>query len=204
MNLVAIMGSPRKNGATAKLVDRAIEGVCDRVPDAEVKLVHLIDLDLRHCRNCLTCRDTKTEPGVDFAPCVIDDEMTALLPSIAAADLLLLATPVHMASATGLMTMFLERLCWTFAAPLGSILFIGGIPEPRAARKRRLATIVTSGSIPPLLRFACDDATGQMKELGDIALRAKHVGGLYAGAVATRGVERYLPKAFDLGRKLAG
>ncbi len=43
MNLVAIIGSPRKGKATDTLVDKTIAGVLKKSPDATVKKIYLID-----------------------------------------------------------------------------------------------------------------------------------------------------------------
>jgi hypothetical protein len=201
MNLLAIVGSPRKRKATDTLVDRAIEGFRDGAPDASIRKVHLLDEDIRHCRNCLTCRDSETDGP--YAPCTIHDDMDALREDLHASDALIFGTPVHMGYATGLMTVFLERIIWTFGEPTGRVLTIPKIPRPRETKPRRAITIVTSGLVPPIFRRLCDRATAQIREITNI-LTAKSVGDLYAGDIERRGVERYLEKAFRLGRKLAG
>ena len=54
MNVLAIVGSPRKGKATDTLVDKAIEGVKSKDPDCSVKKINLIEHDIRFCKNCLT------------------------------------------------------------------------------------------------------------------------------------------------------
>jgi len=76
MNLLAIVGSPRKGKATDTLVDRAIAGVRSASPDCRVKKLHLADCDIQYCKNCLTCRDSRTK--APFARCVIRDDMDAV------------------------------------------------------------------------------------------------------------------------------
>ena len=51
MNLLAIVGSPRKGKATDTLVDRAIEGARSKAPDCHVKKLHLIDHDIHQVKN---------------------------------------------------------------------------------------------------------------------------------------------------------
>jgi uncharacterized protein len=54
--------------------------------------------------------------------------MDSIKETILQSDRLILGTPVHMGSATGLMMCFLERICWIFAKPERKILTIQGCP----------------------------------------------------------------------------
>lgn len=200
MNVLAIVGSPRKGKSTDLLVDKAIEGVRSKTSDSDVKKLYLIDYDIQHCRNCLTCRESKTsEP---FAPCVIKDDMAGIYEDVLNSDTLIFGTPVHMGYATALTLAFLERICWTFAKPEKSYLTVRGCPLPRSGKKRKSITIVTSGTVPPLYRRFCDQAAPLIRGVIKDSLNAKTVGDLYAGDIEHRGVDRYFEKAFKLGTKL--
>ena len=200
MNLLAIVGSPRKGQATDTLVDKAIQGVETGHPDAAVTKVNLADLHILHCKNCLTCRDADTD--APFSPCVIKDGMTLLYQEILKADALILGTPVHSGYPTALMMMFLERITWTFAKPEKRYLTIKGCPTPRSDKQRKAIIIVTSGIIPPLYRRFCDWATACIRGVVKDSLNAKTVGDLYAGDIEHRGAVTYFDRAFDLGQKL--
>jgi NAD(P)H-dependent FMN reductase len=201
MNVLAIVGSPRAGKATDSLVDRAIAGVKSKAPDCNIKKLHLIDHDIQFCRNCLSCRDSKTKDPV--AECSIQDDMDHIRQDVLQSDSLIFGTPVHMGYATSIMMAFLERICWTFAKPERKILTMKGCPMPRSPKKRKAVIIVTSGIVPPIYRRFCDDATKLIKRTANDSLNAKTVGDMYAGDVAHRGVDYYLEKAFNLGRKLA-
>jgi len=200
MNLLAIIGSSRKGKATDTLVDKAIEGVKSKSPNCHVKKLHLIDHDIQFCKNCLTCRDSKTKNPV--AKCIIRDDMDYIREDVLNSDSLIFSTPVHMGYATAIMMTFLERICWTFAKPEGKVLSIYGCPIPRSNKTRKSIIIVTSGIIPPLLRRLCDEATPLIKQTVKDSLNAKTVGDMYAGDIEYRGVDYYLDRAFKLGRKL--
>ena len=200
MNLLAIVGSPRKGKATDTLVDKAIEGAKSKDPDCNVKKINLIEHDIKVCINCLTCRDSKTKEPV--AECSIRDDMDYIRQDILKSDALVFGTHVHMGYATATMMTFLERICWTFAKPEGRFLNISGIPIPRSDKKRKAIIIVTSGIIPPIYRKLCDDATPLIKRTAKDSLNAKTVGDMYAGDIEHRGVEHYFDKALKLGRKL--
>ena len=200
MNLIAIVGSPRKGKATDTLVDKAIEGAKAMSPDCHVKKINLIDHDIRYCINCLVCRDSQTnEP---FAKCSIRDDMDQIRQDVLESDYLIFGTPVHMGYATAVMMTFLERICWTFAKPQGKFFTISECPIPRSNKSRKAIIIITSGIIPPIYRRFCDDATKLIKQTIKDSLNAKTVGDMYAGDIEHRGVEHYFDKAFSLGKRL--
>jgi len=200
MNLLAIVGSSRKGKATDKLVDKAIEGVKSKDPDCNVKKINLIEHNIKFCKNCLACRESKTKEPM--AKCTIRDDMDFVCEEILRSDCIIFGTPVHMGFATGIMTTFLERICWTFAKPEGRQLTISKCPIPRSNKKRKAIIIITSGIIPPIYRRFCDEATSHIKGVAKDSLNAKTVGDMYAGNIEHRGVEYYFDKAFNLGRKL--
>lgn len=200
MNLLAIVGSPRKGKATDTLVDRAIDGFQAKADNATVKKIHLMDHNIGFCRNCLACRDSNTKEP--FANCSIVDDMADISVDVSHSDALIFGTPVHMGYATAIMMTFLERICWTFAKPEGKILTIRGCPVPRSSKKRKAVIIVTSGIVPPLYRRFCDDATKLIKQTARDSLNAETVGDMYAGDIEHRGVDYYLDRAYHLGRKL--
>lgn len=200
MNLLAIVGSPRKGKSTDTLGDKAIDGVISEFPECKVKKIHLIEYDIKFCKNCLACRDSKTNEPV--AKCSIRDDMDSIKEDLLNSDLLIFATPVHMGYVTAVMMTFLERICWTFAKPEGKVLTIRGCPLPRSNKTRKAIIIVTSGIVPPIYRRLCDWATDQIKGVVKDSLNGEIVGDMYAGDIEHRGVERYLDQAFKLGKRL--
>ena len=200
MNLLAIVGSPRKGKATDTLVDKAIEGVKSKAPHAQIKKVNLIDHNIQFCINCLTCRDSDTQAPV--ARCTLRDDMDPIKEDLQLSDALIFGTPVHMGYVTAPMMAFLERICWTFAKPEGKFLSIQGCPTPRSDKTRKAIIIVTSGIVPPLFRRFCDDATRLIKQTAKDSLNARTLGDLYAGDIEHRGVAYYIDKAFKLGQRL--
>lgn len=200
MKLLAIVGSPRKGKSTDTLVDRAIEGATEACPDCIVKKLYLSDYDIQFCRNCLVCRDRKTDAPV--SECTIHDGMEEITKDVSESEALIIGTPVHMGNVPAIMMAFLERICWTFAKPEGRVLTVKGCPVPRSEKQRRSVIIVTSGIVRPLLRRFCDTATPLIKGTIRDSLNAKTVGDMYAGDIEHRGVDYYFSKAIKLGYKL--
>lgn len=200
MNLLAIVGSPRKGKSTDTLVDKAIEGAKSKAPDCKVKKINLIDHDIRFCKNCLTCRDIKTKEPV--AKCTIRDDMDYIKEDVFNSDALIFGSPVHMGYATAIMMTFLERICWTFAKPERRVLTIYGCPKPRSEKKRKAVIIITSGIVPPIYRRFCDDAAPLIRNTIRDSLNAETLGDMYAGDIEHKGVEHYFDKAYKLGMSL--
>ena len=53
MHVIAFNGSPRKKGATATLLRKALEGAASE--GAETELIHLDDMSIWGCRACFSC-----------------------------------------------------------------------------------------------------------------------------------------------------
>jgi FMN-dependent NADH-azoreductase len=200
MNLLAVVGSPRKGKATDTLVDKAIAGVTSKAPHGRIKKINLIEHNIQFCTNCLACRDSGTEAAV--ANCTLHDDMDAIKADLLLSDALIFGTPVHMGYVTAPMMAFLERICWTFAKPEGKFLSIHGCPIPRSNKPRKAIIIITSGIVPPMFRRFCDDATRLIKQTVKDSLNARTVGHMYAGDIEHRGVAYYFDKAFKLGQRL--
>ena len=199
MKVVAVMGSYRKGKTIDTLVDRAIEGVKNVDPKAKVEKITLIDRHIEYCRNCGACR--RDNPGKPIARCAIDDDMQEILPLMREADAYIFGGPIFEGTVNAITKTFLERICWTLARP--GRWPVKGCPEPRTSERKRAIAILSSGLIIPLLRRFCDDATPLLKSTIRDSLNAKLVGTLYAGGVEKVGMDRYLAKAHELGRKLA-
>lgn len=198
MKILALVGSYRKNQTIDTLVDRALEGATAGRTGDTVDKIRLAEKQIEYCRNCMACK--KADPVQPIAACVIRDDMDALLPKLVAADAIVFGTPVNLGTATAVMKTFLERACWTLAKP--GHRPIEGCPVPRNPKPRRAIILVSAGTVPPWLRWFCDDATKLIQSFCGSILGAKVVGSLYAGAVEKRGVQAYERQAFDLGRRL--
>ena len=103
MKVVAINGSPNMGkGNTALVLGPFLEGV--REAGAEVELFYTRKLKINPCQGEFNCW-LKT-PG----ECFQQDDMRMLLPKLAEADVLVLATPVYVDGVTGPMKNLLDRI----------------------------------------------------------------------------------------------
>lgn len=105
MNVIAINGSPRKNGNSAAMLEAAIKGALEN--GAAVERIDLFDLDYKGCVSCFGC---KLLGGPSFGKCAQQDGLTEVLHKILSADVLLLATPLYFGEVPGAVRNLLERL----------------------------------------------------------------------------------------------
>ncbi|MGI6485986.1 MAG: flavodoxin family protein [Thermoanaerobacterales bacterium] len=68
MKILATLGSPRKKGNTATLLNAFLKGTNDRA-GAEVEFVYLQEKDIQPCKSCQSCRRSP------FLKCAINDDM---------------------------------------------------------------------------------------------------------------------------------
>jgi len=102
--IYAVNGSPRKNGNTAQLLQKALEGAAS--VGAEVKLIQLADLDFSGCRSCFACKKLENPAPV----CVLKDDLAETLKELLHADGIIMGSPIYFGAETGLYRNFLERL----------------------------------------------------------------------------------------------
>ena len=100
MKVLGVVGSRRKNGNTAYLVEQALQSI--ECKEVETELVFLGDYNIRGCTGCEGCKDTYK--------CVIKDDMQKIYPLIMSADAIVLGSPTYFYNITSDMKAFIERL----------------------------------------------------------------------------------------------
>lgn len=109
MKFIAINGSPRKNGNTAILLGKALEGAASQ--KAETEMIHLYDLNFKGCISCFAC---KKLDGKSYGRCAVKDDLFEVLKKIESADAFVLGSPIYFGEVTGEMRSFLERLFFQY------------------------------------------------------------------------------------------
>jgi len=102
MKIIGIIASPRKEGNTAWVVNKILEGAEEQ--GAETHGWYFSDLDIKPCRGCLCCH------GESDRGCIIDDDMQELYGPIEHADALVLGSPVYMGQMSAQAKIFTDRL----------------------------------------------------------------------------------------------
>lgn len=111
MKFYAINGSPRKQGNTAEVLEKALDGVRGTLPAAETELVHLYDLNFTGCRSCFAC---KRKGGASYGRCAVRDGLSPLLEKLADADGIIFGSPIYFMGVSAALRALLERLLFPF------------------------------------------------------------------------------------------
>jgi multimeric flavodoxin WrbA len=180
-NIIILKGSPREKGNSATLADRAADGA--RQAGANVESIYLHGLDIRPCDGCDLCRD---------GACVIEDDMSPLYPKLAAADAILLASPIYWFTYSAQLKLCIDRWYgyqsnrWRELArkEYGVILAYGDSDLYTSGAINAIHTLET------MCRFLNSKIVGIVHgTLGDVGDAQKN--------------PELLQQAFDLGRRLA-
>lgn len=98
MKIYAINGSPRRNKNTATLLDKALEGVKSRFPDAETERIDLYTLNYTGCKSCFAC---KRKGGASYGKCAVKDDLYPVLEKLVVADGVIFGSPIYYRTITG-------------------------------------------------------------------------------------------------------
>ncbi|MGM0641269.1 MAG: flavodoxin family protein [Thermotogota bacterium] len=100
MKVIGIVGSKRKKGNTATLMNEALKAINKQ--GIETEIIFLDDYEIKGCNGCEKCKKT--------FKCVIQDGMQKLYPKILKADGLILGSPTYFYNISSDMKAFIERL----------------------------------------------------------------------------------------------
>ena len=125
MKIIGFIASPHKEGNTAWIVNKILEG--GKEQGAETQAWYFSDLDIEPCRGCLGCH--KGDGG-----CVIDDDMQKIYDVIEHVDAIVLGSPIYMGQMSGQAKIFTDRL-FAQISPRFSPHFKG-----RAVKKKLILT----------------------------------------------------------------
>ncbi len=179
--ILAVVGSPRRNGNTHILVSKIAEGA--RAKEAEVDELFLSDFTIRECDGCHVCWKMQE--------CSKSDDMLTIYPRIIRSDVIIFGTPVYWYGPTALMKGFIDRFVYF------------NCPNNREKIKGKSAVIAVpfeeenQETARPVVEFfqKCLDY-----------LQMNLVGKIIAPGVSKRGEirqkEKILEQAYELGKTL--
>lgn len=178
MKTLSILGSPRRNGNTATLLDSVIKGM-ESAGTAGGEYIFLHEKNIRPCNGCNSCKKK------DAKGCVIKDDMQDIYPLIAKADLIILATPIYWWSVTAQMKLLIDRI-------YGMDFTCG---------RKKVALLMTyEGELP---NSGPETTEVLFREICDyIKVDAVAVMGVCTGKVQVKDNQKALDESFELGRRL--
>ena len=180
--ILAVVGSPRREGNTDILVSRIAEGA--RAEGAIVDKLFLGELTIEECDGCHRCWEGKE--------CSKNDDMQNIYSKIVESDVIIFGTPVYWYGPTALMKAFIDRFVYF------------NCPENREKIRGKSAVIAVpfEEENPETARLVVE-----FFEKSFEYLEVELVGRIIVGGVGGKGkirdkVER-LEEGYELGRSLA-
>lgn len=101
MKIVAINGSPRKNGNCATAL--SLMGEVFKSNGIDFEIIHVGHKPIHGCMACGKCKENKNEK------CIIEDIVNDTVPKMKEADGIIISSPVYYAGIAGTMKCFLDR-----------------------------------------------------------------------------------------------
>ena len=98
--IIGIVGSPRVEGNTEKLVVEALKAASEE-EGVQTELIRLTGKEIKPCDACLSCRKT--------GECHINDDFQEIFEKMVKADGIILASPVYFGSATPQIMALIDR-----------------------------------------------------------------------------------------------
>ena len=175
--VVAVIGSPRRRGNTATLVDAALEqlerGGC------ECTRIMLAERRIEFCSGHVFCGERA---------CPHDDDMAGILEQVYAADGLLLATPIYYENVSGQLKTFMDRNAtryyqeeWLTPKVVGLIAVAAeSSADDTLAAMRRFVALSNPEELPVVALGGCADKPGEAAQDAELMARARELGGAMA------------------------
>ena len=145
MNIIAFLGSPRKDGNTEILLRETISGIRDS--GFETQIFNLNLMKISPCQDCGGCDET----GI----CIIEDDMTQIYDAIRTADRIILASPIFFFSLSAQTKIMIDR-CQVFWCE--KYLLKKPIPEGKYGRKGLLLLV---GGMKKEIGIQCSEETAK-------------------------------------------
>lgn len=145
MKIVALNGSPRKNGNTELLLKETIKGIKEK--GHEVLIYNLNEMNIKPCQDCGGCDST--------GKCIISDDMDRIYVSIRETDRLILASPIFFFGLSAQTKIMIDR-CQSFWCE--KYLLKKPMPESQYGKKGLLLLI---GGMKKEIGVQCGEATAK-------------------------------------------
>jgi multimeric flavodoxin WrbA len=171
--VVAVIGSPRRRGNTATLVDAALEEL--ERSGCECTRIVLADKRIEFCSGHVFCGERA---------CPHDDDMAGILEQVYAADGLILATPIYYENVSGQMKTFMDRNATRYyggqhlAPEVVGLIAIAGESdaEDTLAAMRRFLALSNPEELPAEAVGGCADKPGEAAQDAELMAKARALG----------------------------
>lgn len=132
MKVMAVLGSPHKNGNSSMLAQRFLEKA--EAAGAETRSFYLEGMRYKGCKACGACKASSDV-------CVINDDLTEVLAEMHTSDVIIYASSNFFADVTGQLKLFMDRT-YSLLTPQ----FMSGNNKSRLSQGKKLVFIFTQGA----------------------------------------------------------
>jgi multimeric flavodoxin WrbA len=182
--VLVFLGSPRKNGNSALLAKRVMDGA--KAAGASVESFYLHGMKIKPCTACDACR------GQGQRDCILKDDMAPLYSKLRKADAIVIATPVYWFTVSAQTKLFMDR--WYAMGGEAGYPFKG----------KKFGIVLTYADEDPFSSGAVNALRTFQDALGYVG--AEIVGMVYGSAEKAGDIKKnksLLKKAYQLGKDLA-
>lgn len=99
MKVLGLVGSPRVNGCTSKMVHYLIDSAKAAGHDTEI--IYLNKLNYRDCQGCYGCSNT--------FKCILNDDLDQVYDAVDDSDEIIIGSPIYMWESSGLVKNMVDR-----------------------------------------------------------------------------------------------
>ncbi len=191
LNIIALVGSPRKNKNNDSLVNNMLKGIQDTCHnEIHMEKLYIRDLDIKPCMACAACARK--------AGCIIEDDMSQIYDKFNRADIVIISSPLYFNSISGALKTLVDR-----NQAIWSSKYI--LNQPIIDRqKKRLGYFICTAGMPESEDLF--DATLPIMDLFFKSINTQWVGNLFIGDMDRKPIinnRELLKEAYDIGSWLA-
>lgn len=114
MKILSIIGSQRKNGNTASIVDLIVNNIQNYTSnkfDISVNRILLSDYNIQMCKGCRVCFNK----GEKYCP--LKDDLLEIKKAIDTSDIIIMSSPVYVEDVSGLLKNWIDRMAFVCHRP---------------------------------------------------------------------------------------
>lgn len=179
--IVAFLGSPRKNGYTAQLMNRILDGA--KSAGADVVVYDLNAEGIKGCQGCFYCRSHED--------CATKDALYPMYEDIKNADGIVFGSPIYFGTITGQAKLWLDRMY-----PMYALDF-----SPRFPGKNLVTVYTQANGDRSCFLDAIDSNNKSLQAFGWDLIDSLHI---YGNTAPNYSIPKeLLERAFEVGKKLA-
>ena len=184
MKIIGLVGSPRKNGNTDVLLQKALEGA--KAQGSDTAIYYLNEENIRGCQACGGCKK--------LGKCVVEDGLTKIFTAIDEADGVILGSPIYFGRFTAQTALFMDRLFGYLKPDFSSSLGKG----------KKYALIFTQNQPDSTTYTNTINATAQaLERIGFTSGPKPLVGTGLPNAGMVHENKQLLQNSYDIGQELA-